>query len=291
VKSATLAFLGLSAADYAAPEPAQWTPEDLEVALRRLRALAGAQIRLHGADGMRGGGKNVLLCGRERTIGGGELLVEHVEWQVAHLYVLDGGALFDRAIEDLLMVDIAALPAALGERPDQRRASESDWPACQEIELVSAGGESARVLVADVGGGEPLAAAVRSLMAAVDAAVGGAEPFRTVGPTIGPQIPVCFAEAIRRALLASLRAERGDWFSRALRDAASGDLSALDRLAAPWPATNSGVELAQGNAALFLLGAPPRGRDMFAWDRFPGQPGARLRRLVALAAARPWSLH
>jgi hypothetical protein len=173
VSSATLAFLGLSAADYTAPEPAEWTPEALDVALRRLRALAGAQIRLHGADGMRGGGKNVVLCG-------------------------------------------------------------------------------------------------------------------PVGPTIGPRIPACFAEAIRRALLASLRAERGDWFSKALRDAASGDLSARDRLAAPWPATNSGVELAQGNAALFLLGAPLRHRDTFLWHRHPGQPGARLRRLVALAAARPW---
>lgn len=102
-------------------------------------------------------------------------------------------------------------------------------------------------------------------------------------------IGACFAEAIRRALLASLRDDRDDWFATALRDSTEGDLSALDRLAAPWPSTNSGVEVAQGEAARFMLGAPPRGRDTFVWHRHPGQPGAPLRRLVALATTRPRS--
>ena len=288
MRRATLAFLGLSAADHAAPEPTTWTPETLDIALRRLRALAGAQIRLHGADGMRGGGKNVVLCGRERTIGGGELLVEHLEWQVAHLHLLDGGGLFDRTLGDLLALDLAALPARTGPDADRRAGTPGDWPPSQELELISADGESLRVRIPDILQDEPLAAAVRSLMAGVDAAVAGAEPFDHVGPRIGPQIAACFAELIRRALLASLRDDRDDWFSAALRDATEGDLSALDRLAAPWPPTNSGVELAQGNAALFLLGAPPRANDRFVWHFHPGQPGARLRRLVALAAASPW---
>lgn len=288
MSGATLAFLGLSAADHAAPEPTEWTPEALDLALRRLRALAGAQIRLHGGDGMRGGGKNVVLCGRERTIGGGELLVEHVEWQVAHLHVLDGGGLFERTLGDLLALDFAALAPDGGPAGDRRAATEADWPVCQEMELVSADGASVRRRVPDVRRDEPLAGVVRSLMAGVDGALRGAEPFRTRGPHIGPDIPDCFAELVRRALLASLRPGRGDWFSRALRDAVEGDLSALDRLREPWPPTNSGVEVAQGEAALFLLGAPPRSRDMFVWHRHPGQPGARLRRLVALASARPW---
>ncbi len=288
MSGATLAFLGLSAADHAAPEPTRWTPETRDMALRRLRALGGAQIRLRGADGMRGGGKNVVLCGRERTIGGGELLVEHLEWQVAHLHLLDGGALFERALADLLALDLAALPPPTAPDADRRAATEGDWPAAQELELVSADGQSLRVRIPDVRQDQPLAAAARSLMAGVDAALAGAEPFRHVGPRIDVQIAACFAELIRRALLASLRDDRDDWFSAALRDATEGDLSALDRLAEPWPPTNSGVELAQGNAALFLLGAPPRANDRFVWHWFPGQPGARLRRLVALAAASPW---
>jgi hypothetical protein len=288
VSGATLAFLGLSAADFAAPEPMTWTPETREMALRRLRALGGAQIRLHGADGIRGGGKNVVLCGRERTLGGGELLVEHVEWQIGRLHVVDGGDLFDRTLSAFVALDLAALAPDGGPAGDRRAATEADWPVCQEMELVSADGASVRRRVPDVRRDEPLAGVVRSLMAGVDSALRGAEPFRTRGPHIGPDIPDCFAELVRRALCASLRTERGDWFTRTLRDAAQGDLSALDRLAQPWPPTNSGVELAQGNAALFLLGAPPRSSDHFIWHRAPGQPGSRLRRLVALAAARPW---
>lgn len=288
MSGATLAFLGLSAEDIGAPAPVDWTPEALDMALRRLRALAGAQIRLRGADPMRGGGKNLVLCGRERTIGGGELLVEHVEWQVAHLHVMDGGALFDRALADLLAVDVAGLPEKSAGPADRGAATAGDWPVSQEIELVSASGACARVSIADVRAPQPLAAAVRALMAGVDAALAGATPFRTVGPRIEPQIPVCYRELVRRALLDSLRGERRDWFARTLRAAADGDLSAIDRLARPWPPTNSGVEVAQGNAALFLLGAAQRSRDTFAWDRQPAQPGSRLRRLVALASARPW---
>lgn len=134
MSGATLAFLGLSAADHAAPEPTEWNPEALDMALRRLRALAGAQIRLHAGDGMHGGGKNVVLCGRERTIGGGELLVEHVEWQVSHLYLVDGGELFDRTLGDLLALDLAALPAPTAAAAERRAAAERDWPARQELE-------------------------------------------------------------------------------------------------------------------------------------------------------------
>jgi hypothetical protein len=281
----TLHLLRLSAADLAAPEPTRWTPETRELALRRLRALGGAQIRLHGADPLRGGGKNAIVCGRERTAGGGELLVEHVEWQVGRLYLLDGGDLFDRALADLIAIDVAALPAAVGVR-DRGAATADDCPACQDLELVSADGAAVRVRIADVRRDEPLAGAARSLMAAVDSAVAAAEPFRHRGPWFRPEIADCFAEAVRRALLASLRRPDG-WFDEALRAAAAGDLSALERLARPWPPTNSGVEMAQGNAALFLLGAPTR-PDPFAWHRHPGQPGAPLRRLVALASARPW---
>ncbi len=283
----TLHFLSLSEAELAAEEPARWTPETRELALRRLRALGGAQIRLHGADGMRGGGKNVILCGRERTIGGGELLVEHVEWQVGHLHLLDGGDLFDHVLADLVAIDVAALPPAGGSARDRRAATDDDWPACVDLELVSHGGDAARVRVADVRQGEPLATAVRDLMSAVDRAVAAAEPFRSGGPWIQPEVMDCFAEAVRRALLAGLR-QPDRWFAGALRDAAAGDLSAIERLAQPWPPTNSGVEMAQGNAALFLLGAPQRA-DPFAWHRHPGQPGAPLRRLVALATERPWS--
>lgn len=283
--SATLRFLGLSAADLAVPEPEQWTPDALAVALRRLRALGGAQIRLFGGDPLRGGGKNVILCGRERSIGGGELMVEHVEWQVGHLYLLDGGPLFDRVLSDLLAVDVAALPAAGGER-ERGAVTADDWPACQDLELVSAGGAAVRVRVADVRRDEPLARAVRSMMAAVDQALVGAEPFRSRGPWHRPEVGDCLAEAVRRALLASLRPPE-DWFTVALRDAAAGDRSALARLSRPWPATNSGIEVALGNAGLFLLGAQPH-PDPFSWHRQPGQPGAQLRRLVALATARRW---
>lgn len=287
MESATLAFLGLSAADYTAPPATEWTPETLEVALRRLRALAGAQIRLRGGDPMQGGGKNAVVCGRERSIGGGELLVEHVEWQVGHLYVVDGGDLFDRALAELVAIDVAALepPGAVTEC---RGATAEGWPLCQELELVSADGAAVRAWVPDVRRDEPLAAAVRGLIAAIDGAVRGAEPFRSRGPRIQVEIAACFEEVVRRALVDTLRADRDDWFEAALVDAAGGDRSALERLAHRWPPTNSGIELAQGDAALFLLGAAPRHLDRFPWHRHPGQPGARLRRLVALATCRPW---
>jgi len=287
VTDATLAFLGLSGADFAAPEPAHWTPETRELALRRLRALAGAQIRLRGGDPMRGGGKHAVLCGSERTIGGGELLVEHVEWQVAHLFVLDGGDLFERTLAELVAVDVVAAPAGPTGPRDRSAATEGDWPVSVDLELVSVDGAAVGVRVADVRGGEPLAGIARALMAEIDRAVAAARPFRSRGPGIEEGIPACYHELVRQSLLATLRGgER--WFARALRDAAEGDLSALERLAQPWPPTNSGVEMAQGNAALFLLGAPPRHPGHFSWHRHPGQPGSRLRRLVALATARPW---
>ena len=285
--SATLEFLGLTEADYCAPRPDEWTPEALAQALRRLRALAGAQIRLRGGDPNYGGGKNAILCGRERTIGGGELLVEHVEWQVDHLYVIDGGDLFDRVLADLIAIDVAALAPAAG-AGEQGRGTGVGWPACCELELVSADGAAVRARLPDVRRDEPLAGAVRSLMSAIDDAFHEATPFRSRGPGIGPGLAECFAEAVRRALLDTVRGRRGDWFGDALAAAAGGDLSAQGELARPWPATNSGIELAQGDAALFLLGAAPRHLDHWPWHHFPGQPGSRLRRLIALATARPW---
>ena len=285
--NATLEFLGLTEADYTAPPPAEWNPETLARALRRLRALAGAQIRLRGGHPNYGGGKNAILCGRERTIGGGELLVEHVEWQVDRLYVIDGGDLFDRVLADLIAIDVAALPVAAGEDRPGGGTGEG-WPASLELELVSADGAAVRVHLPDVGGDQPLAAAVRSLMAAIDAAVQQATPFRSRGPRIGPELADCFAEVVRRALLDTVRRRRGDWFAAALAGAAGGNLAVLDELARPWPPTNSGIELAQGDAALFLLGAAPRHLELWPWHRHPGQPGSRLRRLVELATARPW---
>ncbi len=284
--NATLAFLGLSGADFAAPEPSHWTPETRELALRRLRALAGAQIRLRGGDPMRGGGKHAVLCGHERTIGGGELLVEHVEWQVAHLFVLDGGDLFERTLAELVAIDVARAPAGPSGPRDRSAATDGDWPASMDLELVSVDGAAVGVRVADVRGGGPLAAIVRSLMAGIDRAVATARPFRAGGPRIAEGIPACYHELVRQGLIATVRGD--GWFATALRDAASGDLSALERLEQRWPPTNSCVEMAQGNAALFLLGAARRQPDRFTWDRLPGQPGSRLRRLVALATARPW---
>lgn len=286
--NATLDLLGLSPADYSAPPPAEWTPETLEVATRRLRGLAGAQIRLHAGNPSLAAGKNLVLCGHERLIGGGELLVEHVQWQVAHLHVLDGGELFDRALAALVDVDLAALPApTAGAAPATLAATDSGWPVCQDLELVSADGASRWARVADVRRDEPLARIARGLMAAADTALRGASPFRSRGPWVGAQIEECFAQAIRAALLDTLHRDDG-WFRAALSDAARGERSALERLARPWPPTNSGIERAQGAAALFLLGVAPPAGDLFAWHLHPGQPGARLRRLLHLARARPW---
>jgi hypothetical protein len=277
--NATLQFLGLTRNDYDAPPPAEWTPETLEVALRRLRGLAGAQIRLHGADPMLPGGKDVVLCGHERTLAGGELLVDHVEWQVSHLYLFDRPDLFEGTIDQLIQIDLAGSGTRTA---GPRLSTDSGWPISLELELISADGASLRRRIGDVRGDEPLAPIARGLMAAVDDAVAAGTALESRGPRIESGIARCFAHAIRQALIASVRG-RSSWFDDALLAAARGDLSARAALARPWPPTNSGVERAQGAAALFLLGAAPPGPDPFPWHQAPGQPGARLRRLVDLA--------
>src|SRR4051812_17625824 len=108
-RNRTLEFLGLSFEEYIAPAPERWTPETLELSLRRLRALGGAQIRLRATDASLGNGKEVVLCGRERDSFGGELLVEHVQWQVSHLHTLCDGALFDEALAELVGIDFVSV--------------------------------------------------------------------------------------------------------------------------------------------------------------------------------------
>lgn len=275
---ATLDLLGITRADYQAGHPTEWNPHTLAVALRRVRAIGGAQIRLHAADGMTPAGKNTVLCGSERTLRGGELMVEHVEHQVARLHVLRAGDLFALALDLLIEMDFAA-PAPPAP-PPPRAQLPTGWPAAATLELVSADGAIARRAV-DARADDAAAAVVRLLMEGIDQHTRDATPFRAGGPTPVHGIAACFAHALAIALLATLRDDLLDRpFYRALRGAAAGDLSARDELARPWPSTNSGVEVAQAHTALYLVGVDHAGPDPFRWDRSPGQPGAELRRLL-----------
>ncbi|HUS64416.1 MAG TPA: hypothetical protein VMZ28_07720 [Kofleriaceae bacterium] len=273
---ATFDHLGLSHTDHRAGPPARWTPETLDVALRRLRALGGAQIRLLAADGLTPAGKDAVLCGAERTVGGGELMVEHVEWQVAHLHVLHAGDLFQRALDAMIAMDFVG-PAP--EAPRLRAQLDSGWPAVATVELVSCDGAISRRAI-DARQDDAAGALLRLLMEGIDEHMRDAVPFLSRGPTPVHGIAACFAHALGRALLATLRDRHDDPFHQALRRAAEGDLSARDELARPWPPTSSGVEVAQAHTALYLVGVAHRDDDRFPWHRAPGQPGAELRRLL-----------
>lgn len=307
----TLEFLGLSLEDYTAPAPEQWNPKTLERALRRLRALAGAQIRLRATDASLRKGKDVVLCGRDRDHFGGELLVVHVEWQVSHLYTLCDGALLDEVLARLVKTDFVSIaqPTA-SDHHSMPRALDNDWPRSQLLELITLEGARACHAMPDIDQDARVGPIVRFLMDAVDERVDATAPFYSRGPTLFDGIARCFAHELRCALLASLRLP-----ADAIAAFRAGDTGAIERLAATspdegayrafehalmqavlgnptrelldgrWPPTNSGIELAQGRAGLFLLGHEAPGRGSFAaWHRTPGQPGAMLHRLVSLAA-------
>jgi hypothetical protein len=315
-RNRTLELLGLSFEDYIAPEPEQWNPETLEIALRRLRALGGAQIRLRATDPSLSNGKEVVLCGRERGLFGGELLVKHVQCQVSHLYTLCDGALFDEALAELVGIDFVSV--AEPPTSDHRTvmgALDNDWPRSQLLELITIDGARVSHAMLDVDRDARVGPLVRRLMSVVDERVGAAAPFYSAGPYMPDGIARCFAHELCCALLESLRLP--DDVIAAFR---AGDTRAIERLAAAspdegaydsfdialmqavlgnptralldgrWPPTNSGIESAQGRAGLFLVGHEAPGRESFAaWHRHPGQPGATLHRLVSLAAH--WSPH
>ncbi len=310
-RNRTLELLGLSLEEYTAPAPARWNPETLELALRRLRALGGAQIRLRATDPSLGNGKEVVLCGRDRSFPGGELLVDHVQWQVSHLYTLCDGALFDQVLAELVRIDLVSIAEPPGS--DHRGgpgALDNDWPRSQLLELITIDGARACHAMPDVDHDARVGPLVRRLMGAVDERVGAAAPFYSRGPCMFDGIARCFAHELRCALLASLGLP-----ADTIAAFRAGDTGAIERLAGAspdegpygsfdaalmqavlgnptrallderWPPTNSGIELAQGRAGLFLLGREAPGRGPFAaWHRHPGQPGATLHRLVSLAA-------
>jgi hypothetical protein len=242
---------------------------------------------------------------------GGELLVEHVQWQVSHLYTLCDGALFDEVLAELVRIDLAAV--AEPPTSDHRTgtgALDNDWPRSQLLELITIDGARASHAILDVDRDARVGPLVRRLMSAVDERVGASAPFYSGGPCMFDGIARCFAHELRCALLESLRLP-----DDAIAAFRAGDRRAIERLArrSPdedaygafdlaliqavlgnptralvderWPPTNSGIELAQGRVGLFLLGREARARQPFdAWHRNPGQPGATLHRLVSLAA-------
>ena len=310
-RNRTLELLGLSLEEYTAPEPERWTPEALEIALRRVRALGGVQIRLRATHPSLGNGKEVVLCGRERGLFGGELFVQHVQWQVSHLHTLSDGALFDEVLAALVRIDfISVAEPPTSDHRTVPRALDNDWPRSQLLELITIDGARACHAMPDVDHDARVGPLVRRLMAAVDERVGAAAPFYSAGPYMPDGIARCFAHELRCALLASLRLP-----ADAIVAFRAGDTRAIERLARTspdedaygsfdialmravlgnptralldgrWPPTSSGIELAQGRAGLFLLGYEAPGREPFAaWHRHPGQPGAALHRLVSLVA-------
>lgn len=307
----TLEFLGLSLEDYNAPAPEQWTPETLELEVRRSRALGGAQIRLCATDPSLRNGKEVVLCGRNRSRLGGELLVVHVEWQVTHLYTLCDGALFDEVLARLVEIDFVSIAQpTTADHQGGPRALDNEWPRSQLLELITLDGARASHAMTDVDRDARVGPIVRFLMGAVDERAGAAAPFYSRGPVLFHAMAWCFAHELRCALLASLRlpddavaaSRAGDThaieqlaeippderayraFEHALMQAVLGNPT-RELLDGRWPPTNSGIEHAQGRVGLFLLGhgAPARG-PFTAWHASPGQPGANLHRLVSLAA-------
>jgi hypothetical protein len=310
-RNRTLELLGLPLEEYTAPAPERWNPKTLELALRRLRALGGAQLRLRATHASLGNGKEVVLCGRERSLPGGELLVEHVQWQVSHLYTLCDGALFDEVLAALVKIDFASIAEPpISDHRAMAGALDNDWPRSQLLELITVDGARARHAMPDVDRDARVGPLVRRLMAAVDERVGAAAPFYSGSPCMFDGITQCFAHELRCALLASLQlpadtiaafragdtraieriagtsADQGEYgsFDLALMQAVLGTPTRA-LLDGRWPPTSSGIELAQGRVGLFLLGRGAPGREPFAaWHRHPGQPGATLHRLVSLAA-------
>lgn len=306
----TLRLLELSMEDYMAPPPAEWTPATLDPARRRWRALGGAQLRVTAQASGLPGGKDVVLFGAERTIGGGEVLVD---WPVARLYVIDAPAIFEAAIAGMIARDVAWSTTERPPRsPRAAGALDGGWPSSIALELVSAGGRTGWLEVEDARAGTPAAGLARELVAAIDGAVAGAAPFSVGGPWTGGSLARCAAHAIacsvlremdvpeevRAAFRAGLTAPLArhaaelehEPFAAALLGAVLGDPGALAALAAPWPPTSSGVERALGRAALFLLDPEaPRPPPLVAWYGAPEQPGARLERLLDLASAGPGS--